>query len=129
MVLPPAMAKLEAPIPTELLKIFGVKNIPRAAIPTHIHRSQLLIPSPLSTSSKVEMFSRRHQSPFGRIFNTQEGSPILSWKTYPANEKKNVCFLSAASPSLPSYFVRTLEKLGLSTEYPLKTVTKGSDQL
>ncbi|VDL11712.1 unnamed protein product [Hymenolepis diminuta] len=127
MVLPPAMAKLGAPIRTELLKIFGVKNIPRAAIPTHIHRSQLLIPSPLSTSSKVEMFSRRHQSPFGWIFNTQEGSPILSWKTYPANEKKNVCFLSAASPSLPSYFVRTLEKLGLSTEYPLKTVRKGSN--
>ncbi|KAM3176777.1 hypothetical protein ACTXT7_005845 [Hymenolepis weldensis] len=129
MVLPPAMAKLGAPIPIELLKIFGVKNIPRAAIPTHIHRSQLLIPLPLSTSSKVEIFSRRHQRPFGWIFNTQECSPILSWKTYPANENKNVCFLSAASPSLPSYFVRTLEKLGLSTEYPLKAVTEGSHQL
>nr|CDS29260.1 soluble guanylate cyclase gcy [Hymenolepis microstoma] len=124
MVLPPAMAKLGAPIPTEQLKIFGVKNLPRAAIPTHIHRSQLLLPIPLSTSFKAEVFSRRHQSSLGRIFSTHENLPILSWKTYPAGEEKNVCFLSAISSSLPSYFVQTLEKLGLSTEYPLKTLTE-----
>ncbi|VDO02186.1 unnamed protein product [Rodentolepis nana] len=124
MVLPPTMAKLGAPIPTELLKILGVKNLPRAVIPTHIHRSQLLLPIPLSTSLKEEVFSRRHRNPFGQIISTHENSPILSWKTYPASTKKSVCFLSAVSPSLPSYFVRTLEKLGLSTEYPLKALTE-----
>ncbi|KAM7535817.1 hypothetical protein Aperf_G00000092045 [Anoplocephala perfoliata] len=122
MVLPPTMAKLGEPVPAELLKIFGLGNLLRSALPTHIHRSQLLIPSPIPGLPEGGTFSRHLRKPLGRIFNTQRDIPILSWKKFPVNEEKNVFFLSATSYTLPQYFIRTLEKLGL--DIPFKHIDK-----
>lgn len=122
MVLSPTMARLGAPLPKELVSALGGGNLQRATLPTHIHRSELLIPPPLPCGPKADVFIRRAKAPMGRIISTRKDRPVLSWKSFPVNAKKKVFFLSAVSPSLPSYFTQTLEKLGLDSTYPLTAV-------
>ncbi|VDD74171.1 unnamed protein product, partial [Mesocestoides corti] len=117
MVLPPAMARLGAPLPADLVRALGGGKLQRAMIPTHIHRTELLLPFPLRFGPE-HRFSRRVKAPRGRLVNAGGGVPLLSWKSFPVSEKANVLFLSALSPSLPSYFTRTLGKIGLDSTYP-----------
>ncbi|VDM17110.1 unnamed protein product [Hydatigera taeniaeformis] len=122
MVLSPTMARLGAPLPKELVKALGRKDLQRATLPTHIHRSELLIPPPLLCGPKGDAFTRRAKEPMGCIISTRKDKPVLSWKSFPVNAKKSVFFLSAVLPSLPSYFIRTLEELGLDSTYPFTVV-------
>ncbi|VDK21299.1 unnamed protein product [Taenia asiatica] len=122
MVLSPTMARLGTPLPKELVSALGGGSLQRAALPTHIHRSELLIPPPLPCGPKEDIFTRRAKGPMGCIISTQKDRPVLSWKSFPVNAKKNVFFLSAVSPSLPPYFMQTLQKLGLNSTHPLTAV-------
>ncbi|KAL5109552.1 hypothetical protein TcWFU_010091 [Taenia crassiceps] len=117
MVLSPTMARLGVPLPKELVSALGGGNLQRATLPTHIYRSQLLIPPPLPPGPKKDIFTRKAKGPMGCIISTQKNRPVLLWKSFPFNAKRDVFFLSALSPSLPPYFIQTLKKLGL-TSYP-----------
>lgn len=116
------MARLGAPLPKELVNALGEGNLERATLPTHIHRTELLIPPPLPCGPNKDIFTLRAKGPMGFIINTQKDRPILSWKSFPVNAERSVFFLSAVSPSLPPYFIRTLKKLGLNSTYPFIAV-------
>lgn len=127
MILGPAMARLGSPLPKKLVKALGGGNIQRAALPTHIHRSQLLMPPPLLCGPQ-NAFSRRLTSPSGRIISICEDRPTLFWNSFPVSAKKSVVYLSGVSPAFPSYFTRTLDKLCLDKTYPLTAVENNCNQ-
>ena len=125
MILGPTMARLGAPLPRELIKALGGGNIKRSTLPTHIHRSKLLIPPPLPLRGDV--FAKRLSRPRGCIVNTQPAKPTLHWHSISVSAKKKAVYLAGVSPTLPSYFTRTLEKLGLIKTNLLTAVESNSN--